>query len=86
MQIFQPWHDIDRLDQVAHVCAGFILVAVMFLFLPIHWAVAVAGSLAFAVARECWQHPWTCHAGCRTDLLFWTIGSLLVPCILWMLA
>ena len=72
MALFQPWHDIDWLDQTAHAVAGLCIVLVASFFLPVWAGALIAGT--FAVARELIQHPWQCRAGCRTDLVFWALG------------
>lgn len=77
--IVQRWQDMDWLDQALHVVAGAAIVAVSMLLIP--WWAAVLLSLTVAIVRELIQHPWHCHEGCRTDLVFWTLGSLAVPVV-----
>lgn len=72
--MFQPAHDINWIDQSGHLIAGAMIVGLSLALVPWYWAVLI--SLVAAVGREQWQHPLACHAGCRTDLLFWTLGSL----------
>jgi hypothetical protein len=78
--IFQRWADIDWLDQALHVVAGAVIVAVSMVVIP--WWAGVLLSLTVAGVREMWQHPWACHAGCRTDLLCWLMGSLFATGVL----
>ena len=75
MTLFQSWREINWCDQALHALAGFTLVVCIGVYLP--WWAAVLISMAIAVGREQWQHPGVCHAGCRTDLLCWTLGSLI---------
>lgn len=82
--MLQAWKDINWLDQSAHVGLGILIVVGLSFVLPL-WA-GVVLSLACAVTREMWQHPWTCHDGCRTDLLFWTSGSGLAALALYLVA
>ena len=63
------------LDQILHVLAGAAIVGLSLFVMEWYWGVAL--SMVVAVGREQWQHPGVCHAGCRTDLLFWLGGSLL---------
>lgn len=75
--MFQPWHEIDWLDQALHAMAGAAIVGLSLFVMPWYWGLAV--SMGVAVGRESWQHPGLCHAGCRTDLVCWLLGSLVVP-------
>lgn len=73
--MFQPWSDINWLDQILHALVGGVIVGLSLLVVDWYWAVLL--SMAVAVGREQWQHPGVCQAGCRTDLAFWLGGSLL---------
>lgn len=73
--MFQPWSDIDWLDQAAHLLAGSAIVLVAGFLLP--WWAGVGVSMGLAIGREQWQHWGQCQAGCRTDLAFWGLGSIL---------
>jgi hypothetical protein len=72
--MLQAWHDIDWLDQLAHVIAG-VLLTILLMYLSdwsYGWIMGVI--LVGAMIREQIQHPGVCHAGCRTDLVFWALG------------
>lgn len=73
--MFQPWPDLDWLDQSLHVIAGASIVGLSLFVMEWYWGVLL--SMGVAMGREQWQHPLACHAGCRTDLAFWLGGSLL---------
>lgn len=73
--ILQRLQDINWRDQVLHALAGAAIVALTMIFIP--WWIGVVVSMAVAVTREMFQHPWYCREGCRTDLLFWMSGSVL---------
>lgn len=81
--MLQSWSDIDWLDQTLHLLAGF---AITFLIgYVLSWWMGVLIAMTVAGLREMAQHPWTCHAGCRTDVLFWLLGSLVAVPILVMI-
>lgn len=65
---------MNWLDQTLHFIIGLLIVSGLMFVVP--WYAAVFVSLLGATAREMLQHPWACHDGCRTDLLFWALGSL----------
>ena len=73
--MFQTLAEIDWLDQMLHAVAGAAIVGLSLFVMDWYWGLAL--SMAVAIGREQWQHPGTCHAGCRTDLAFWLGGSLL---------
>lgn len=100
MKPFNTFAEMNWLDQIAHLGAGYLLTLLCLVFLP--WWAAVMVAVAVAVVREIFQrfvkHPeptagenmgarlWRrveqCGPGCRTDLLFWTLGALMVPLVL----
>ncbi len=77
MALFEPVAEMNWLDQSLHAAVGAIIAGLSLLVMP--WYSAVFASMLVAVIREQWQHPGQCHAGCRTDLAFWLIGSSMVP-------
>lgn len=78
--IFEPLHSVVWLDQLAHFLVGLILATIGVYFF--HPLIAIIITMLIAGIREMIQHPLQCHAGCRTDLLFWLMGSCMVPIIL----
>lgn len=77
MAVFESGEAINWLDQLLHASVGAVIVGLSLLVMEWYWGVLL--SMAVAVGREQWQHPGHCHAGCRTDLAFWLIGSSMVP-------
>lgn len=72
--IFEPWNDIDWLDQALHILAGFVIASWVTYF--VSWWFGILTAMTVAVVREQIQHLGECHQGCRTDLLFWGVGSI----------
>ena len=69
---------VNWVDQALHALLGIAGTLVVLLLLDWGWYWGVLVTMAIAVIREQAQHPGQCHEGCRTDLLFWLLGSLLV--------
>jgi hypothetical protein len=69
--------EINWIDQVLHALMGVLVTAVAILFIGWPWYASLTVTMVIAVIREQAQHPGVCHAGCRTDLLGWLLGSLL---------
>lgn len=65
---------INWLDQSLHLVVGGLLAGVTAYFVT--WWAGLMLSMTVAVVREFAQHPWRCGEGCRMDLLYWGIGSL----------
>lgn len=66
----------EWIDQSLHITAGagFTALFAVWVALP----VAALSTAIIAVGREMRQHRHSgeCHAGCRLDLIFWTVGIL----------
>ena len=70
----------ELIDQSAHFTIGLVATLLLSMIMPVYAAAPLV--LLAAWGREVYQrlmkgHHWyDCKAGCRLDMLFWTLGIL----------